>query len=277
MEFKRLLRALERDWIVWRPRQHECVADNVTPVKGNRKKMLRRLSRINRKLVREAVKFDLEADMSLDDLNEAVASAQAMHQIGLFNLPYPACYFEAGTTKEGIVSGDERDHTVCVMATETPSGSMDVSAWCAFRNEPRFVDLGSTLIDVAKDTLEITPYVGSFDHDKSGSVMVYVVFVALVLMQTKGVILEDAHKTTLLKRDHPVNAYKRVYIGRSGESSGGGTVPERYRCRLHLRRGHVRNQRYGRNLSRVKQIWIEPTMVGHVTEGVIDHEYGVSR
>ena len=100
----------------------------------------------------------------------------------------------------------------------------------------------------------------------------------IVLSQTNGVQVEA--RSTLHKpgkrRDAPEYSYHVLRIPGVGEGGSGITIGERKRVRLHLRRGHKRTQHHGRGNKQVKNIWIEPTLVGYQEEGEVYKDYEVA-
>ena len=82
----------------------------------------------------------------------------------------------------------------------------------------------------------------------------------------------------LIPRDSPANSTTIVHVKRAIERQHlGGHVDERKRTRLHMRRGHVRHQRFGPKNMHQKIIWIAPVLVGYEEEGRIEHEYLVEK
>lgn len=102
---------------------------------------------------------------------------------------------------------------------------------------------------------------------------------ALTLMHTKGVrsevirAPEKLNKARLKKRKHPLNDITIVRVQEHMDGRKTGTVGERHRPRMHLRRGHYRDQRYGPGRQKVRKVWIHPCIVGHEEDGTILHSH----
>jgi hypothetical protein len=212
-----------------------------------------------------------------EDNEEIDASVEAMKEVGVWRLPYPVTTFEFTATlvPVGMKSrgGDELQkiergsrHTMIVVAMEecengegelTKMASAGFVRWIFSRhptNKAEWLSMGSELA-----------------HDE-----VQRIFNALmVILHTRGIKRErwsGDHK--LLKhRPEPANAYTRVLIRETAEAGHGATIlGDRCRVRLHLRRGHKRDQSYGKGRALTRTIWIEPCLVGYADEGVVEHE-----
>jgi len=99
----------------------------------------------------------------------------------------------------------------------------------------------------------------------------------LVYLSTRGIHKETVFRGDPVKlkaRGKPIDHYTTVRIPKEGpkaQNGDGRRSEEQFRRRLHLRRGHVRHQRCGIKLCRIKKIWIEPMLVGCEDEGKITH------
>ena len=208
---------------------------------------------------------------------EIQASAAAMKAAGVWRLPYPVTTFEFNgffrPTEEKSARGytlrkveEDPSHVIIFVATEQAVDGegviKDMSEvgyvrWIFARqpfNKTEWADMGSELA-----------------HDE-----VQRIFSGLmVALRTKGIRRErwsSDHKLSL-DRKEPENAYTRVMI-RETLASGQGTivVGDRHRVRLHLRRGHERQQPYGKGRQLIRSVWIDPMLVGYADDGVIEHE-----
>lgn len=103
----------------------------------------------------------------------------------------------------------------------------------------------------------------------------------IVLMHTKGMkcegvkIPERLNKARLKSRKVPMDDFHILRVGEHSEGQSRGSCSERHRVRLHMRRGHLREQRHGKGNSKVKTIYIEPTIVGYQEEGRVYKEYDI--
>lgn len=107
----------------------------------------------------------------------------------------------------------------------------------------------------------------------------------LVMLATKGIRRERwiGNQAVLRDRPEPRDAYTKVMVreaydwqGAHGHHRGEavGDAEPRYRVRLHMRRGHIRNQPFGpRSQGLTTQIWIAPMLVGYAEEGVVEHTH----
>lgn len=208
---------------------------------------------------------------------EVDASVQAMKEAGVWKLPYSTCTFEfvGSLIPTGVKSnkdnelklfGDEPGRVIILVAVEQAenrNGELVNMAdtgyvrWIFTRhlyNKNEWLDLGAEL-----------------PHTE-----VQRVFNAmLVTLHTRGVKRErwSGERKVLPNRPEPANAYTRVMI-REAVAGGQGTAVagDRHRVRLHLRRGHIRNQPYGAGRKSTRPQWIEPMLVGYDDEGVVEHE-----
>jgi hypothetical protein len=237
----------------------------------------------------EAQKFILDAE-GLEQ-EEVDASAVAMSEAGLFKLPFPLCYTEI---KVDLI---DRDHdilrsNIAIVSSSSfqvfdPLTGLDIAS-SVILNAPRqdgkhqFHWLPGCILHGAHKKAEFKsiPGVGVMEElvTPLAKTISDAVKTLIVLLQTKGAEKEfvPTEKINLISRDQPVNGYTIVRNYKSRDSSG-RQIEERKRVRLHLRRGHVRTQHWGRNNKYTKKIWIEPTLVGYEEEGKIEHLYEVDK
>jgi len=138
--------------------------------------------------------------------------------------------------------------------------------------------------------VSVAPYLYTVDRDVGYLLKTFAytsaieVMTMIVLLATKGVSvdwvprLRKYSRMPLRSRQTPENGHSiiRVYKACQESTRATGCTPvNRSRVRLHMRRGHVRRQRYGRKCSKVKLVFIEPTLVGYEEEGRLKHEYEV--
>lgn len=245
-----------------------------------------------------AQKFILDADGIEQD--EIDASAEAMEEMGLFNLPFGVCYMEFVARLQNVkYPNNLMTCRFCLMTTKI---SQEMAEWdplagtqlfttivlnfpevdgkSRFRMLPGYMIHGAgkqfrfhNMVDDKKISESIEGFASEV-----GPTIADAVRTLIVLLETKGVKKEfiPTEKINLISRNEPVAGYTivRNYAPRDSQ---GQRIEERKRVRLHLRRGHIRRQRWGRDRKFEKKIWIEPTLVGYEEEGRIEHLYEVDK
>lgn len=258
----------------------------------------------------QSMKFELDVTLTVGDLDEVFATCDLLRQRDMFRLPYPALYLESAVPeavehdrwiarrqdidKDVLLRGEGYDEEQirlgllsymldddiyiqgfrhhheqqahwdigpggCVIGAETPI------------NYEHFLDK-LIVPAVEGQPLSDTDDPKTMDNAKTQWLIAILCF-GLVLLRTQGVERITSESCGLTKRTKPQDAYTIVRVRPRRRHGGGHDFLERKRPRLHLRRGHIRRQRYGRGLKRVKDVWIEPKMVGHREDGVVSHEY----
>lgn len=231
--------------------------------------------------------FILDAPVPLDDRNELYEQGRLLHERGLLRLPYDQtliqtpigdnacmlahCFYEnidqwhdGQWFKKGI------RHLVW--------GYDPVKGWhkgahesYIFAVENQSIDLFIRSADEARFSRDIS------DIDLIGLIET---IAALVLLRTKGVRRErlmpseKLNKARLKRRQIPIDTATVIRIQEHFKTeTTRGPAGERHRPRLHTRRGHIRLQPYGPRLSKVREIWIDPCIVGYEEEGIITHDH----
>jgi hypothetical protein len=253
-------------------------------------------------LLRESImaseKFFLDAHgISGEEVN---ASARAMSEMDLFRLPHKMCFTEtffafAGPQNKfmkgrcSIITSEmpeisKERYPDCCFISEVVVNLPAVDGKHGFRFSPGWFAHGlreedAQFVPLAGPAGQIELIPGGLEVcQKTAGVCSHSIATLIVLLETKGAEKEfvPTEKINLISRDQPVNGYTIVRNYRSRDSSG-RQIEERKRVRLHLRRGHVRTQHWGRNNKYTKKIWIEPTLVGYEEEGKIEHLYEVDK
>ena len=280
MLLHKLERAIEKGWIVPFLQQWSEWPDSAKP-------KIHELLENQYKALGMSQRFILDADeVSLTEVN---ASAIAMKEAGVLHLPFDFCYTEV---KTALVSSSSDLRPIvgrlCLLSFKNSDHRLGFD--CDFRTtlffnlpelhgKTHFAWLPGSIISGAYNEY-FQPIAGyNLEPDATKSIVQSVgqaLRCLLVLLQTKGAEREfvPTGKTSLISRDFPVNGYTIVRNYHSRDSSG-RRIEERKRVRLHLRRGHVRRQRWGRGRKYEKIVWIEPMLVGHEEEGRIEHTYEV--
>lgn len=244
-------------------------------------------------------KFSVEVDIDwgADGEDNINASFKAMAEADLIHLPFPLCSIEIpGFTKWLFKELHHAYLDYVAIAFEEP-GSDSILIWPAVGQNVRgekYWGPVPVVFEYVKSTKKARwsswdnvneKAWKAEDHDRAKN-MVDIADVMfryfIVLLHTKGVRAQPVKhlgKTKLRNRDKPEYSHHvlRVYEYEKADDKSGATTPvtERKRVRMHLRRGHIRNQPYGRRLSKVKQVYIEPCIVGYEEEGTVTSEYEV--
>lgn len=224
---------------------------------------------------------------AVPDYDEAIhASVEAMKQAGVWRLPFPVTTFEF--TAAYIESGHKsRDGNELIKLVPPSSSNAKSLIWIivgmeeALNNQNQFAsmkDFGYVRWIFTRANKE--------DWLTMGGQLImddiqHIFDSCMVALHTRGIKRErwcGDHKIPLGLRE-PSNAYTKVLVRETIASGDGTAVPgSRYRVRLHLRRGHVREQPYGKGRQQVRSVWIAPMLVGYDEEGIINHQgYEVGR
>lgn len=225
---------------------------------------------------------------------EVIESANAMIECGVFKLPFPRCMFQLDTsvrhpsTNERIpldlvlLVHQEADRLVWRMFVRSKQGS---AQWHVFATHAYLPFLNgfeqhwfSNKVNEKGEVIQEDSVVDTFIQMVAKIAASHIVNI-IVLMNTSWVPKNRYAngKVILKERAEPKHAYTLIEINQllSAASSNGTVIEERQKVRLHLRRGHVRNQPYGPGKSLIKKIYVEAHLVGYEEQGVIVHDYKV--
>jgi hypothetical protein len=208
---------------------------------------------------------------------EIQASAEAMKQAGVWRLPYPITTFEF----EGVfkpVHMRSRDGRIL---REYDRAARQVVIFIAMEECPdkdgiiRNMAEGGYVRWVLTRTMSNKSEWITMGAEITQDEIQRIFSALMVSLHTKGIRRErwsGDHKL-LVGRKEPSNAYTRVMIRETiAAGHGTATAGDRHRVRLHLRRGHMRQQPHGKGRQYVRLQWIAPTLVGYAEEGVVEHE-----
>jgi hypothetical protein len=210
----------------------------------------RDLAQIHRDLDRaEHFMFTATPD---DDDAEIAASIEAMKATGAWRLPYPICSFEfrAEITVNGRPEIKPQPEWFIVLLVE---------------GEPDFIR--HTFVRASSHAWCLA------DEPSSRHDAARIVGACLVALCTRGIRRDRwiANRQAAPGRPEPRGiAYTKVHI-QEALAGGNATMTERRRVRLHLRRGHTRQQPYGPGRQQIRLIFIEPCLVGYADDGEIHH------
>lgn len=260
-----------------------------------------------------AVSFELDAELSVSEQLELMESSKLLDEVGLLRLPYPYCYVETTLRNEiRQLPGDSMiDATLGIVVrratdplyTPRESGSSPLytsSEPILFYPFMKILDnwftigwtfrlaLGTKAVGGTpcfrreEDGVESDPAL----TNKMGQRAQLTVLAWLALISTRGVVVErrplrvpnSKCKRMSVEALPPTDTHNVVKIHaarRSSTNAAASESGERKKTRLHMRRGHIRNQRYGPGRTQTRQIWINPMLVGYKEEGTVDHDYVV--
>lgn len=219
--------------------------------------------------------FYIDGNVGDLPINEIIASAKAMKEAGVFKLPVELTYIEV-TVSLDLGNVEKTGRLALFTADQKITG-----AFLHQHNSPplEWLAVPVNLSIMSPMLTPINLLRGDFVEKFRKAIEEYAigaVTALIVLLCTKGIETEfvPTKKCSLISRDAPQDGYTIVHVKRAIERQHlGGTVEERKRTRLHMRRGHVRHQHYGPKLCHEKIIWIEPVLVGYEEEGRIAHDY----
>lgn len=250
--------------------------------------------------------FVFTAIPSCDD--EIQASAKAMEEAEVWRLPFPVCTFEFVAEIALRQTGTKptpgkADHFIMVL-TDSGTGPKIESVFCRANKHHwiRIDDAGEAWRRSGGDATENalnseTLAWASSDPTREKMVElevstghghshpIWIGATCLVMLATKGIHRERwiGNQAVLRNRPEPRDAYTKVMVreaydwqGKTGHREPGhsDTGEPRYRVRLHIRRGHIRNQPFGpRSQGLTTQIWIQPMLVGYAEEGTVEHTH----
>lgn len=187
---------------------------------------------------------------------EFTATVAAMKEAGVWRLPYPVSAFEYTatlTTREGT----ERGIYPLILICNEVDGLPHV-AYALIKSDDPHVWVAAS---IDTDDFEFKGMTNSMEC-------------CIVALATKGIRRErwSGDRPVLLSRKEPSNAYTRVMVAECVEAGQGSPGSDRCKVRLHLRRGHIRRQPHGPGRAYIREIWINPMLVGYIEEGEIHHE-----
>jgi hypothetical protein len=253
-------------------------------------------------LMRSSPVFYMGEEMSLTfdggELRVQHESIVGMAQTGVLHLPYEICIFEAPQTLD-----DGKELAVVTLASECEQfiqaefivvmsnekgGAIPVAVQCDKFTGETFTGIIRVRPEGAEESreLNLVPRWRGKEMTREGwdswaMQMWGTVEKAIILMHTRGVEVRQESKlhggkAKLRRRDAAEYDYHRITIPGLRDGDGTGVaVGERKRVRLHLRRGHVRSQPFGKGKVRRRQKWIEPMLVGYQEEGEVFKDYVV--
>lgn len=250
---------------------------------------------LNRLIPAQVFLSDGSPEMSVDEI---VATCKAMVECGVFKMPYEHTYFQFALS----IDGGRTLHEAAVLCSVV-AGGIDCMTFVRPEGGKRWATaIGMGMIHLNNQTGELswTPYAAMSYEEMTmafgqppterelraiqaiPSLSVQMVFKMMVMLHTSAFpkVRYAKGKALLTTRKEPVDAYTVVDLSALvrnglGNIEASSTITERQKIRLHLRRGHVRNQPYGPGKSLIKKIYVEAHLVGYEEQGVIVHDYKV--
>jgi hypothetical protein len=235
-----------------------------------------------RRLLNKTEHFVFTAVPEWDE--EILASVEAMCDAGVFRLPYPVCTFEFSANL--LLDGEIKypNERTIVLLTETESGPR-LDHWFvrSGKNKHQWIgisfegDGGDPREPLLTDNFRVGIRVdGHSENATTRGGISALCSCLLVALATKGIQRERwiGDKKVLVGRKEPADAYTRVMVAETLSTGQGHRTPgERLKVRLHLRRGHTRNQPHGPGRQYTRVIFIEPQLIGYAEEGRVTHEH----
>lgn len=234
-------------------------------------------------------------EMSIDEI---IASCNAMVECGVFKMPYEHTYFQFGLSIDG-----GRTHHEAAILCSVVAGGIDCMTFLRPQGGKRWAtSIGMAMIEANNETGELSwqRYAAMSDHEfamafgqplteRERKAIQAVPFLSVQIVLKMMVMLHTSAfpkakyakgKPLLATRKEPIDAYTVVDLTALvqcgiGSVESPSTITERQKVRLHLRRGHVRNQPCGPGRSQIKKIYVEAHLVGYEEQGVIIHDYKV--
>lgn len=209
---------------------------------------------------------------------EIEASAAAMKQADVWKLPYPVTTFEFVADFVPIGTRSREGHELLEIDNRRPNSTIVFVALeeCVDRdgNMTSLAEAGYVrwiFVRHRTNKLVWLNMAGQLPFDEVNRFFTTL----MVALHTRGVRRErwSGDHPVLTGRKEPTNTYTRVLVRETvAQGQGTAVVGDRCKVRLHLRRGHVRQQPYGKGRQYVRLQWIAPVLVGYADEGVVEHE-----
>jgi hypothetical protein len=250
---------------------------------------------LNRKLdFNDYTHFHVDAPLDEVSIVELAETATLLHDKNLLRLPYPTVLLGAPISLIGDNGKDVNSYIIFVMDDSengitlswfTDAGAKSIddprAKWISDYHILRFAVPGHSVLDIK--LLENRTSLGKKELEEESkrfdAHFVGYAIACLALLRTKGIrkeiieVPKKLNKARVRRRKKPLNDITVIRIQEHMEGVSRGSVGERHRPRLHIRRGHWREQRYGPGNTKTKEIFIEPCLVGYEEEGVISHDH----
>lgn len=208
-----------------------------------------RLKYFDQSIVTNAQPFVLDVhSFHQEDREELLASKQAMIEAGVWKLPFSKVAIEIPCCLEE----DKSFNFITLLIATQKEESIHIQIFIQESRKKHW-------------------FIAPLDYHPEEFMRIFDTF--LVLLATRGVRkeLRIGNRVALLNRPVPAIAYTYVYIQEQQDYDPitKTTSLSRLKTRLHLRRGHVRNQPYGPGKLQTKKIFINPCLVGYEDQGIV--------
>ena len=275
--------------------------DNSGLISRNLYSSIQQYIKMSENILRQAHCFTLR-DFEDADLTEIRETVIAMQEMGIYRMPYPHVYlqveavipeFECHTTLAYVIQDLQvyESHD----SEKNPITSLAINAYMRCPQAPKmWARLNERVVknqeDISVDVVDVenkTRFSGIRQCDTDGKLGQFlndILNIFIVYINTRKIMKtcnEPSEKLNKKRRKNgrpELKPYTVIHLPavyyNDPDAPGSRTHAS---PRLHLRRGHIRTQRYGTGLEKSKRIWIEPTLVGKDDDEVLSHEYLVGR
>lgn len=180
------------------------------------------------------------------------------------NLPFPSqlIYLPTDIEEEFVLKEEARDCPIEVAGISKYVTNKGQTQYIYFHMAKEYMRF------VAKDAEKLNSYLQGFSVSKP----FHLVIKTLLARVSRPNLFSSGSKITTNKKKSKRELWTPNFIGKGYKIKEENTQLKLFKGqhsspRLHWRRGHFRNQRFGEELKEQKIIWIEPTLVGVHEDG----------
>lgn len=192
---------------------------------------------------------------------EVTATVTALHQLDLYHLPYPTIDLEFPVSRAMRVSQPDG----------TPSNIPGIIHNGFFLNDDDFVmRISNVSIPVSphfkvelidkRGLIQPLPMINTMLHATRAADLIITILATKNV--TKATVINKLAKLKIGLHKNPYTTTTTLHLPNSLHySQNPDTIGTGSPKRPHLRRGHIRHQRFGPGLTEVRDIWIEPMFI----------------